>query len=71
MFRLSRTRRCRKEPEKHYRFQTLLIIYLLIGLGSQLSQHTNASFHDVETYSMTMKAASTFLKMRSSGTGAI
>ncbi|MED4323349.1 amyloid fiber anchoring/assembly protein TapA [Bacillus licheniformis] len=61
MFRLSRTRRCRKRAGKNIIvFQTLLIIYLLIGLGSQLSQHTNASFHDVETYSMTMKAASTF-----------
>ncbi|MBU8684251.1 amyloid fiber anchoring/assembly protein TapA [Bacillus haynesii] len=61
MIRLSRTRRCRKRAGKNIIvFQTLLIIYLLIGLGSQLSQHTNASFHDVETYSMTMKAASSF-----------
>ncbi|MGR3207338.1 amyloid fiber anchoring/assembly protein TapA [Bacillus glycinifermentans] len=61
MIRLSRTRRCRKRSKKAViGFQMILIIYLLIGLGSQLNQYTNASFHDMETYSLTMKASAKF-----------
>ncbi|WP_307891991.1 amyloid fiber anchoring/assembly protein TapA [Bacillus swezeyi] len=61
MIRLSRTRRCRKRDKKTViGFQMMLIIYLLIGLASQLNQHTTASFHDVEKYSMPMKASAVF-----------
>lgn len=61
MIRLSRTRRRRKKDNKTIiGFQMMLIIYLLIGLGSQLNQNTNASFHDVEKYSMSMKASAKF-----------
>ncbi|MFO6496211.1 MULTISPECIES: amyloid fiber anchoring/assembly protein TapA [Bacillus] len=61
MIRFSRTRRCRKRDKKIViGFQMILIIYLLIGLGSQLNQYTNASFHDVEYYSMPLKASAKF-----------
>ncbi|MDA1474861.1 amyloid fiber anchoring/assembly protein TapA [Bacillus changyiensis] len=61
MIRLSRSRRCRKRNKQTViGLQIALIIYLLIGLGSQLNQNTNASFHDVERSSFSMKAGTKF-----------